>query len=458
MIRLPEHNDIRPTPNRFSAYDVESLLAPSNTSQTTTATSSKLTAKVQPFEVRENDLMESSNPRPENVFPKGPRNPPFYPSLGYSPFASPLSLANLQLQYSLWSAQAHAGLINWPLFHHANPVFAQSASGTQSESNSSDSNPTYTALTPRSQNGAKHQSNEDVTSVNSNSATESLLAASECHMAVLRDDDGDTPLHIAIVHENARLIQKLVGLISLSKLTVNTPNNLSQTALHLAVLTEQPMVVEQLMDAGADPNAQDRNGQTAIHLCAANGDNRCLTKIIHAKPKNLDLEIKNYDGLTALHLAVQKKHQSIVKSLIQYGANKNAKDGKSGHTPLHHAIDQECGEILQLLVAEGANINRPNYSGVTPIQNANCCRNEAISKIILSQETVPPTTTPVRPSAIQPTSAAVVNSPQTTNVSTISSPSATNTAKESENKAETLKRRFESSPSTSKRARTEVTK
>jgi hypothetical protein len=160
MIRLPEHNDIRPTPNRFSAYDVESLLASSSTSQTTTATSSKLTAKVQPFEVRENDLMESSNPRPENVFPKGPRNPPFYPSLGYPPFASPLSLASLQFQYSLWQAQAHAGLINWPLFHHANPVFAQSASGTQSESNSSDSNPTYTALTPRSQNGAKHQSNE----------------------------------------------------------------------------------------------------------------------------------------------------------------------------------------------------------------------------------------------------------------------------------------------------------
>ena len=36
------------------------------------------------------------------------------------------------------------------------------------------------------------------------------------------------PLHIAIVHENQRLIQKLVGLISFSRLTVNTPNNLSQ--------------------------------------------------------------------------------------------------------------------------------------------------------------------------------------------------------------------------------------
>ena len=37
-----------------------------------------------------------------------------------------------------------------------------------------------------------------------------------------------SPLHIAIVHENQRLIQKLVGLISFSRLTVNTPNNLSQ--------------------------------------------------------------------------------------------------------------------------------------------------------------------------------------------------------------------------------------
>ena len=79
------------------------------------------------------------------------------------------------------------------------------------------------------------------------------------------------------------------------------------------------------MEASADANAQDRNGQTAIHLCAAQGDNKCLLEIVNAKPKNLDLEIKNFDGMTALHLAVQKKHHFIAKALIQYGANKNAK-------------------------------------------------------------------------------------------------------------------------------------
>ena len=98
-----------------------------------------------------------------------------------------------------------------------------------------------------------------------------------------------------------------------------------QTALHLSVLTKQPQVAEQLMGAGADANVQDRNVQTAIHLCAANGDMGCLTQIMNGKPKKLDLEIKNFDGLTALHLAVQKKHHSIVEALIQYGANMNAK-------------------------------------------------------------------------------------------------------------------------------------
>ena len=155
MIRLPEQNSKKSRTNRPSAYDVESLLAPTSTSQTTTATnSSKLTAKVQPFEVRENDLMESSNSRPENVFPKGPRNPAFYPGVGYPPFGSPLSLANLHL-YQLWSAQAGFPGLNWPLFHHANPVITQSTSRTQTESNLSDSNSTYTS---RSQTSVKHQS------------------------------------------------------------------------------------------------------------------------------------------------------------------------------------------------------------------------------------------------------------------------------------------------------------
>lgn len=149
MIRLSEHEGIISRNSRSSGYDVESLLAPDTTSisQTTlTASSSKLTAKVQPFEVaRENDLMESSNPRLENVFPKGLPNPPLFPSLGYPPYPSPFALANLHW-YSLLS-HAQAGLVNWPLL--PNPIFAQSATTSKVQSSSSDSSLTNgTSRTP----------------------------------------------------------------------------------------------------------------------------------------------------------------------------------------------------------------------------------------------------------------------------------------------------------------------
>lgn len=155
MIKKPEQNAITSATKRTSRFDVESLLAPVTTSQTTTTSNSKLTAKVQPFEVRENDLMESNNPRPENVFPKGPRNPPFYPNLGYHPFSSPFSLANHYL-YSLWSAQATAGLVNWPSIATTS-VITQSSPGTQSESNSCENNSSYTS---RNHTSPKQQTTE----------------------------------------------------------------------------------------------------------------------------------------------------------------------------------------------------------------------------------------------------------------------------------------------------------
>ena len=79
------------------------------------------------------------------------------------------------------------------------------------------------------------------------------------------------------------------------------------------------------MTAGADPNAQDRNGQTAVHMCATHGHIRCLLEIMKANRKDLNLEIQNFNGLTALHVAVQNKRKNIVEILIKYGVNLNTK-------------------------------------------------------------------------------------------------------------------------------------
>lgn len=53
-------------------------------------------------------------------------------------------------------------------------------------------------------------------------------------------------------------------------------------------------------------------------------------------------------------------------------------------------------------MSKGANINEPNFSGITPLQSANSCRNDTISKIILSQETPNSSSaTLTRPNVIQ---------------------------------------------------------
>ena len=86
------------------------------------------------------------------------------------------------------------------------------------------------------------------------------------------------------------------------------------------------MVLQLLMKTGGDANFQDRNGQTPVHLAAGKGYLACLAEILaHSKPDSTDLGIKNFEGFTAIHVAVQKQHKSIIEALIQYGANINSK-------------------------------------------------------------------------------------------------------------------------------------
>lgn len=85
------------------------------------------------------------------------------------------------------------------------------------------------------------------------------------------------------------------------------------------------------MEAGADALMQDQNGKTTLHLGSANGDVACLTEIEKHMQEKLDLEIKNFERMMPLLLAVQKKYVEIIKVLVQYGVNIDAKVMKIYH-------------------------------------------------------------------------------------------------------------------------------
>ncbi|XP_026781745.3 B-cell lymphoma 3 protein [Pangasianodon hypophthalmus] len=202
----------------------------------------------------------------------------------------------------------------------------------------------------------------------------------EVDLATHQDEDGDTALHIAVAQEKEAVVHWLIHILRQARKDLDLYNNLRQTPLHLAVITHQPGVVEALLQGGADPEALDRNGQTALHLCCEHQQDACLRVILSHLSRlpccpSACLNSRNFEGLTPLHLAVQDGNKKLAKMLLDSGADINAVDIKSGRSPLIYAVEKSCMEMINFLVENGCNVNAQSYSGNTALHIA-CGRGE----------------------------------------------------------------------------------
>uniref|UniRef100_A0A0A9WQD0 NF-kappa-B inhibitor cactus n=1 Tax=Lygus hesperus TaxID=30085 RepID=A0A0A9WQD0_LYGHE len=198
-----------------------------------------------------------------------------------------------------------------------------------------------------------------------------------------QDDEGDTQLHIAIIHGFIEVVFNLVRMVP-SPEYLNIRNDLRQTALHLAVLTSQPRILRRLIVAGADPGQADRNGNTPLHLATYAGDAQCvraLTEKVASHevsaaqlrytptcPRKIPslADMVNYEGLTSVHLAAMSGHFGILKHLVKCGADVDAREWKSGRTVLHLAAEVGNDTLAVLLLRElMADPDMPNYAGRT---------------------------------------------------------------------------------------------
>ena len=67
---------------------------------------------------------------------------------------------------------------------------------------------------------------------------------------------------------------------------------------------------------------------------------------------NADVNAKDKDGNTALHLAVIRQKVDITRTLLKHNADVNARNNL-GNTVLDCAVDN-CQELVELLLAHGA--------------------------------------------------------------------------------------------------------
>jgi len=137
------------------------------------------------------------------------------------------------------------------------------------------------------------------------------------------------------------------------------------TPLHLAAANGHKEIVEFLLTTKADVNARDNAGSTPLHqAAAAEGQHSDIVELL--LKHGADVDAADRQWLTPLHYATLTDNQGAVRSLLNYGANPNAKDNKVGDTPLILAAGKGYKEVVEVLLAHGADVNLADNKG-TPL-------------------------------------------------------------------------------------------
>ena len=152
--------------------------------------------------------------------------------------------------------------------------------------------------------------------------------------------------------------REVVRLLLRHRADINAENNIGETPLHLAVRHGKTEIVDLLLKNGANINAITICGDTPLQLAKSKNHTEIIQLLESAAQEESDLR-----------LAALNERTDVVDSLLERGANINAKD-RHGYTILHHAAMNRKTEVVELLLKRGADIYAKELCGKTPLHLA----------------------------------------------------------------------------------------
>ncbi|MBZ2176242.1 MAG: ankyrin repeat domain-containing protein [Acidobacteria bacterium] len=159
--------------------------------------------------------------------------------------------------------------------------------------------------------------------------------------------DGATPLHWAVHHDHAPMVDALLR----AGARPNAVNRFGVPPLAQACTQGSAAVVQLLLAAGADPHATLKGGETMLMLASRAGN---LTAVQALLARDARPEARERLGQTALMWAAAEGHTPVVRALLAAGASPHPTTD-SGYAPLYFAIRHGHLETVRLLLAVAPN-------------------------------------------------------------------------------------------------------
>ena len=249
----------------------------------------------------------------------------------------------------------------------------------------------------------------------------------------LRDSVGRNPLSHAAEAGQQHIVEILLG----TDVDVDSPDVVGRTAMSWAAERGQQAVCKRLHARGADVKTKDKYGWTPILWAARGGHSSVLQQILMTNDstsspvKNLasaillavsgksrswrteyqtplswalkngfndvadcllateiDANLKDEDGVTALIHAVRAELETVVIKMLALGADVRVKDTMN-RTLLHLVGDKTPkGIIAALLALNGIDVNAQDDDGETPLMYAAFQGNNAMVASLLSRDDI----------------------------------------------------------------------
>jgi ankyrin repeat protein len=175
-------------------------------------------------------------------------------------------------------------------------------------------------------------------------ATVSLLLARDASPE-LQGRSGLTPLAVAAFKGNDRIAEQLLS----RHADPNVPDGAGRTAMTHAAVRGFAEIVRRLLDAGVDVNRRYRNNLTALMWGASYEEGvgiRAAEGVIDLLLRaGAEVDAVDDRGRTALMMAAKLDHAEVVDLLIRSGADRNLRD-KTGRTVFDLSASDEVRRAL----------------------------------------------------------------------------------------------------------------